>query len=184
MHSTRIANRFAGFVIVACAAVMPWPAHSAASAASPSSGDSSDAMEKQKPKQSKAKAKTEGKGDRSAQRHGLASYYSKHLAGRKTSSGQPYDPTAMTAAHRSLPMGTKLKVVNPKNDKSVVVTVNDRGPVPKNRMIDLSGAAAKQLGMTRAGVTKVETEVVGKSELPAAGDARQSANAQAGSDKK
>ena len=162
MTSNRSAHRLAGFVIVACAVVMPWPAP----AASPSSGAASDAPKKHKP--GKAKAKARAHGDGSTPRRGLASYYSKHLAGRKTSSGQPYDPKAMTAAHRSLPMGTRLKVVNPRNDKSVVVTVNDRGPVPKNRMIDLSNAAAKQLGMTKSGVTRVETEVVGKKELPAA----------------
>ncbi len=116
------------------------------------------------------------KTDSSTQRRGLASYYSKHLAGNKTSSGQRYDPDALTAAHRSLPMGTKVKVVNPRNDKSVVVTVNDRGPVPKNRMIDLSNAAAKEIGMTKAGVTKVETEVVGKTELPNTGGAKAGAD--------
>ena len=169
MHTNRIANRFAGYLIVACASGMPWPAH----AASPSSGDSSDATEKHKPSKAKAKARGKGGGDSSTQRHGLASYYSKHLAGHKTSSGEPYDPKAMTAAHRILPMGTRLKVVNPKNDKSVVVTVNDRGPVPKNRMIDLSNAAAKELGMTKSGVTKVDTEVVGKKNLQTHGDARE-----------
>ncbi len=102
---------------------------------------------------------------------GNASFYAKHFTGRKTASGERYDPTALTAAHRTLPLGTLVKVVNPKNDKSVVVTVNDRGPVPKNRMIDLSGAAAKQIGMTKSGVTKVETEVVGKSDL-SKGDAK------------
>ena len=167
MHSNRIANRLSAYLIVACAGAMPWVAH----AASPSSGESSDATEKPKP--SKARAKAKAKGDGSTQRHGLASYYSKHLAGHKTSSGEPYDPKAMTAAHRSLPMGTRLKVVNPKNDKSVVVTVNDRGPVPKNRMIDLSHAAAKELGMTKSGVTKVETEVVGKKNLQPNGDAKE-----------
>ncbi len=97
---------------------------------------------------------------------GNASYYSKHLNGRKTASGQKYDPSALTAAHRTLPLGTQVKVVNPKNDKSVVVTVNDRGPVPKNRVIDLSGAAANELGMKKSGVTRVETQVVGKTALP------------------
>ena len=176
MHSNRSAHRLAGFVIVACAAVMPWPAH----AASPSSGDSSDAPEKHKPAKGKAKTKARAHGDGSTPRRGLASYYSKHLAGRKTSSGQPYDPKAMTAAHRSLPMGTQLKVVNPRNDKSVVVTVNDRGPVPKNRMIDLSNAAAKELGMTKSGVTKVETEVVGKKDLQPGGDTKEAPAAGSG----
>ncbi len=94
--------------------------------------------------------------------HGNASFYSKHLSGRRTASGESYDPNALTAAHRTLPMGTRVKVVNPKNDKSVVVTVNDRGPMPKNRMIDVSSAAAHELGITKSGVTKVETEVVAR----------------------
>ena len=174
MRSNRIAHRFASFSIVACAALVTWPVN-AASTSEPSS-DAASA-----PRRAKSKAKSVV--DPSTPRRGLASFYSKHLAGKKTSSGQPYDPKAMTAAHRSLPMGTKVKVVNPKNDKSVVVTVNDRGPVPKNRMIDLSGAAAKELDMTKAGVTKVDTEVVGKSDLPAPNVAKQSANAEAGEKK-
>jgi rare lipoprotein A (peptidoglycan hydrolase) len=93
---------------------------------------------------------------------GKASYYAHGLDGRKTASGERYDPNAMTAAHRTLPLGTQLKVTNPKTDKSVVVTVNDRGPVPKDRMVDLSNAAAKELGMTKTGTAQVETEVVGK----------------------
>ena len=164
MRSNCIPIRCAGIAIVACAAILPWSARGASS----SPVASADAVAEHKPSKAKGVSKT----DSSTQRRGLASYYSKHLAGNKTSSGQRYDPDALTAAHRSLPMGTKLKVVNPRNDKSVVVTVNDRGPVPKNRMIDLSGAAAKEIGMTKAGVTKVETEVVGKTELPNTGDTK------------
>lgn len=160
MKSHRNAHRLAGFAIIACMAALPWSAH----AASHSPDTRSDAPDKHK----HAKAKTRATVHAPAPRRGLASYYSKRLAGRKTSSGQPYDPNALTAAHRSLPMGTRLKVVNPRNDKSVVVTVNDRGPLPRDRMIDLSNAAAKKLGMTRSGVAKVETEVVGKTDLPAA----------------
>ncbi len=181
MYARHNVHRLIGFVIAVFVAVtfagaMPRAAH----AASPSAGDASTVTEKTR--HSKASAKS--KSDNPTQRHGLASYYSKHLAGNKTSSGQRYDPNALTAAHRSLPMGTKVKVVNPKNDKSVVVTVNDRGPVPKNRMIDVSGAAAKELGMTKAGVTKVETEVVGKSELPNTGTAKVDAKADTKADPK
>ena len=93
---------------------------------------------------------------------GRASFYAKHFDGKKTASGERYDPNALTAAHRTLPLGTQVRVVNPKNDRSVVVTVNDRGPVSRHRMIDVSSAAADELGMKRAGVTKVETQVVGK----------------------
>ena len=94
--------------------------------------------------------------------HGNASFYSHRLTGRKTASGEPYDPNALTAAHRTLPLGTQLRVVNPKNDRSVVVTVNDRGPVPKSRVLDVSSAAADRLGMKKAGVTRVETQVIRK----------------------
>jgi rare lipoprotein A (peptidoglycan hydrolase) len=91
---------------------------------------------------------------------GNASFYSHHLAGNRTASGERYDPAALTAAHRTLPLGTHLKVVNPQNDRSVVVTVNDRGPHHGNRMLDVSSAAADQLGMRKSGVTRVHTEVV------------------------
>jgi rare lipoprotein A len=110
----------------------------------------------------------------SGKQNGNASFYAKRFSGRKTASGEKYDPNALTAAHRTLPLGTQVKVVNPKNDKSVVVTVNDRGPVPRNRMIDVSSAAADALGMKKAGVTKVQTQVVHKDEVgsdPAKGGA-------------
>lgn len=97
-----------------------------------------------------------------ARQHGNASFYAKHLHGRTTASGQAYDSNGLTAAHRTLPMGTRLKVVNPRNDKSVIVTVNDRGPVSKNRMLDVSSAAADRLDMKRSGVTKVDTQVLPK----------------------
>jgi rare lipoprotein A len=96
---------------------------------------------------------------------GNASFYSKRLSGHKTASGEAYDPNALTAAHRTLPLGTKVRVTNPKNDRSVVVTVNDRGPVPKGRMLDVSSAAADALGMKKDGVTRVETQVVGKTDV-------------------
>ena len=78
---------------------------------------------------------------------GEASYYADSLAGNKTASGEPYDKDAMTAAHRSLPFGTKVKVIYLKTGKSVDVMINDRGPHVKNRIIDLSGAAARGIGL-------------------------------------
>ena len=161
MHSNRLALRCAGLAIVACAAFVPTAARTAPAT---SADDASDEAPSKHHAKASAKKSAMSKDDSSTTRKGMASFYSRNLAGNKTSSGQRYDPKALTAAHRSLPMGTKLKIVNPKNDKSVVVTVNDRGPVPKNRMIDLSNAAANQLGMTKSGVTKVETEVVGKTD--------------------
>lgn len=91
---------------------------------------------------------------------GTASYYSNEFQGRKTASGEKYDKNKFTAAHRTYPFGTKLKVTNITNGKSVVVTVNDRGPYSKQRLIDLSYAAAKQLDIIRQGVAQVHIEVV------------------------
>lgn len=79
---------------------------------------------------------------------GKASYYANSLHGRKTASGQRYDKNKLTAAHRTLPLGTRVKVTNLKTKKWVIVTVNDRGPYSKKYIIDLSYRAAKHLGMT------------------------------------
>lgn len=88
---------------------------------------------------------------------GIASYY---WQGQSTASGERFNPGAMTAAHRSLPFGTKVRVTNLRNGRSVVVRINDRGPYVRGRIIDLSRAAASQLGFTGQGVTKVEVSVV------------------------
>ena len=89
---------------------------------------------------------------------GKASYYADSLHGNKTASGEPYDKNAMTAAHRSLPFGTKLKVTYLKTGETVEVTVNDRGPHVKSVLIDVSGAAAEKLGMKEDGVGAVKIE--------------------------
>ena len=91
---------------------------------------------------------------------GLAAYYSNRLDGRKTASGQVFDQNALTGAHPTLPFGTKVKVTNTKNGRSVVVRINDRGPTQPGRVIDLSRAAAGKLGMLRAGLVPVKLEVV------------------------
>jgi len=91
---------------------------------------------------------------------GEASYYADSLSGNKTASGEPYDKNAMTAAHRTLPFGTKVKVTYLKTGKSVEVVINDRGPHVKDRIIDLSGAAAKKIGLVDAGHGKVKVEVI------------------------
>jgi rare lipoprotein A len=83
---------------------------------------------------------------------GGASWYALYS---QTASGEQMDPSELTAAHRSLPFGTKLKVTNQKNGKTVVVRINDRGPFVKGRVIDLSKAAARQLGFISSGVTKI-----------------------------
>ena len=89
---------------------------------------------------------------------GMASYYGNE-SGSKTASGQRFNQSAMTCAHRSLPFGTKLRVTH--GDRSVVVTVNDRGPFVRGRVLDLSTGAARAIGLTSAGVGRVTAEVVG-----------------------
>ena len=88
---------------------------------------------------------------------GQATWYGKRHEGRRTASGERFDADAMTAAHPTAPFGTRLKVTNLKNGKSVVVRVNDRGPFGGGRIIDLSSAAARALGITR-GVGRVKVE--------------------------
>lgn len=86
---------------------------------------------------------------------GTASYY---WQGQKVACGGKFNPGALTAAHRTYPCGTKVRVTNKRNGRSVVVTINDRGPFVKGRIIDVSLAAAKVLGMTKAGVVPVTVE--------------------------
>ena len=89
---------------------------------------------------------------------GLASFYADSLRGRPTASGAPYDPAAFTCAHRSLPFGTRVRVTELARGRSVVVTVNDRGPFVRGRVIDLSRAAAAALGIIGRGVARVRVE--------------------------
>jgi rare lipoprotein A len=89
---------------------------------------------------------------------GLASVYADGLAGKKTASGEPYDPAGFTAAHPSLRFGIRLAVTNPANGKGVTVTVNDRGPAVEGRILDLSRAAADALGLS--GVAPVTVRVL------------------------
>ncbi len=86
---------------------------------------------------------------------GLASFYADSFEGKLTASGEPYRATKLTAAHRSLPFGTKVLVERLDNGRSVVVTINDRGPFVEGRIIDLSRSAAKELKMRSSGTVKV-----------------------------
>ncbi|HXQ53739.1 MAG TPA: septal ring lytic transglycosylase RlpA family protein [Stellaceae bacterium] len=101
-----------------------------------------------------ASAKTAAKSE-----SGIASFYATKFVGHRTASGELLDRERFTAAHRNLPFGTKLEVTNKRNGRKIVVTVNDRGPHKKGRIIDLSPAAASQLGITRAGLAQVEIRV-------------------------
>lgn len=89
---------------------------------------------------------------------GLASWYGKALHGKKTASGERFDMHALTAAHPSLPLGSHALITNPNNGKSVVVRINDRGPFHGKRVLDLSYAAAKAVGIAERGVGKVVIE--------------------------
>ena len=86
---------------------------------------------------------------------GVASWYGTNMKGRLTASGEKYDPKALTAASRKFPFGTELNVINLKNDQNVNVTVNDRGPYFGKRIIDMSVAAAHELGMEKTGLANV-----------------------------
>ena len=91
---------------------------------------------------------------------GVASYYGRRFHGRRTANGERFNMRAMTAAHRTLPFGTRVRVTNPRNGRSVVVRINDRGPFVNGRSIDLSRAAAERIGMISRGHARVEMDVV------------------------
>ena len=86
---------------------------------------------------------------------GIASWYGPGFEGRRTASGEVFDPDALTAAHRRLAFGTRVRVINLENGRDVVVRINDRGPARDDRVIDVSRAAADALGMLRAGIVRV-----------------------------
>lgn len=94
------------------------------------------------------------------QNQGVASYYADKFVGRTTASGAKYVHNKLTAAHKTLAFGTKVKVTNMSNNKSVIVVINDRGPFVIGRIIDLSKLAAKKLDFIKEGVTKVEIKVL------------------------
>ena len=89
---------------------------------------------------------------------GLASFYGRRFNGRRTASGEPYDAHRLTCAHPTAPFGTRLRVTDLETGRSVVVTVNDRGPFVRGRVVDVSLAAARALGMVARGVARVRVE--------------------------
>jgi rare lipoprotein A len=91
---------------------------------------------------------------------GRVAWYGRRFAGRRTASGERFDPNALTMAHRSLPFGTRVKVTHVESGRSVEVRVNDRGPTQPDRIGDLSLAAARSLGMVRSGIAAVQLEVL------------------------
>lgn len=93
-------------------------------------------------------------------KEGVASYYAKKFHGRKTANGDMFHVDSLTAAHKTLPFGTMVRVTNLKNQKSVIVRINDRGMAGKKRVIDLSPAAAREIGMIKSGLQKVRVEEI------------------------
>jgi len=91
---------------------------------------------------------------------GFASYYDSRFHGARTASGERYDEKALTAAHRTLPFGTHVQVTNLGNGRSVVVTITDRGPFARGRVIDVSRRAARKLDFLRDGTARVRLEIV------------------------
>lgn len=92
--------------------------------------------------------------------NGIASYYHDSLHGNKTASGQVYDKNKVSAAHKRLPLGSKVRVTDKKTGRSIIVRINDRGPFIKGRIIDLSRAAARRLGILKRGITPVKVEIL------------------------
>ena len=92
---------------------------------------------------------------------GIASWYGTKFNGKLTASGEIFDMTKLTAAHKKLAFGTLIKVQNTKNNKSVIVRINDRGPFAKNRIIDLSKEAANRIDMLNDGLSEVTLHIVG-----------------------
>ena len=93
---------------------------------------------------------------------GIASFYGYDFSGNKTASGERFNPEGMTAAHRTLPFGTRVRVTNPRNGRSVIVRINDRGPFIRGRVIDLSYGAARVLGIISRGIAPVRIQVLGR----------------------
>ena len=96
----------------------------------------------------------------STQQRGRISMYGDNFAGKKTASGEPFDPTALTMAHRTLPFGTRVRVTNLENQRTVEVVVNDRGPFVAGRIADLSEAAARRIGMVADGVVEALLDIL------------------------
>lgn len=106
------------------------------------------------------KKKSEGHYKEKIYQKGEASWYGPGFNGKKTASGETFNMYKFTAAHKKLPFGTKVKVTNLKNGKSVIVRINDRGPFVKGRIIDLSKKAAQQIGLIQAGHTPVKIVIL------------------------
>jgi rare lipoprotein A len=174
-RSTRsLGSLFAFFILAGCAvppnagtqASNPTPlstsgAQAGATSAAPLAFGSSPAAASDAPATSLADAEPLSDGSPNVagfHEAGRASWYGRFFHGRRTANGERYDMHALTAAHRTLPLGSYVRVTNPSTDRSVIVRINDRGPFARGRIIDLSMAAAHMLGMQHAGTASVQIE--------------------------
>lgn len=132
----------------------------AASIAASAQSASAPAAAPAKPAESAAPAAASAPAATGDALSGTAAWYGRKFNGRKTASGQRFNAAALTAAHPTLAFGSRVKVTNSKNQRSVVVVINDRGPSTPGRIIDVSQAAAQRLGFIRAGTAEVKVEVV------------------------
>jgi rare lipoprotein A len=149
----------AATALLALTSLVAVRAQTAASAAAPAAAKPTAAAPAAVPAAAPAAAATADVSE------GKLAHYGRKFAGRKTASGERFNPNAMTMAHKSLPFGTKVKVTNLANKRSVVVRVNDRGPSTPDRVGDLSTGAARKIGATKAGVINAKLEVVGMSKM-------------------
>jgi rare lipoprotein A len=143
----------AGLILVGCTAAPRFATKSPPSA--PPSGNKTEA---QKPEETTPSRNTTGKVLLTLE--GIASYYADEYHGRQTSNGETYNMNDLTAAHRTFPFGTMVRVTNLENKRSVVVRINDRGPFVEGRIIDLSLGAAKELDIVGSGTARVRLEVL------------------------
>lgn len=147
-----------GLLLIQGCAPLQGPSDGAAPAETPAQRPAPDTSTGAQPAPAPPTAKKSPAGPAKLPQTGQASWYGAQHHGKRTASGTPYDQTALTAAHRSLPFGTRIKVTNLANGKSVEVEINDRGPYAGNRIIDLSRAAAEALGMIESGTATVRLE--------------------------
>lgn len=193
--SRRIGSLFAFFVLSGCA-MPPGPADQAAnpalstksarSTAAPVAYGSAFAVptpdasanDKSDKSLSDAKPLTDGPNVADFRQTGRASWYGGRFHGRRTANGERYDMHALTAAHRTLPMGSYVRVTNPATSRSVVVRINDRGPYARGRVIDLSLAAARELDLQHAGTARVKIEGLSQQEARAARNETLAANSE------
>jgi rare lipoprotein A len=148
-----LAGCAAGLALAGCAASPRF-----ATGVTPSSTKRDASSDATKPAESKIPRNPSGKILLTLE--GVASYYADEFHGKQTSNGEIYDMNGLTAAHRTFPFGTKVRITNLENGKSVVVRVNDRGPFHEGRIIDLSLGAAKELDLVKTGTARVRIEVV------------------------